>query len=144
MAIESQAALLIEQAAAQGALEQLQPFQRVMKRHFRSAKSGCGPGPLDLADPLDHHGVVIAMRPAVQRQTDPHHSMVVGGKQQTVVTEIVEVQSVPPETAQQGLETGPDQDLTGENMVALKSGIKPGFPASVDRPKRQSLAGREG
>lgn len=98
MAIEPQRSALGEQTAAQRALQQAQPFQRVVQSLFRALPVPQRPTRFDLPNPFDHQGIVIAVRPAMQRQADADGGIIIGWKQHSIAAKVVKAEPVPPKT----------------------------------------------
>lgn len=130
---------MIKQLAAQALLQLAQALQRLHQRHFGGDGAAGGPSRLDLPHPFDHHGVVIAVRAAVQRQADPDCRAVISREQQAVVAKIIKVQPLPPQRIKHRVEAGPGQDLAGQNVVALQPRLISGHIGAIDGAKGQSL-----
>jgi len=135
MPIELQAALPIEQSAAECALQQAEPFKRLYQRDLRRLAVGGCPSGLNLADPLDHHRVAIAVRAAVQRQPDPDRRIVVRRKQQAIGAKVIERQAIRPDIAQHWREARHRFDLARKDVMALQTRIIAREFAPIDRAK---------
>ncbi len=83
----------IEQAATQRSLEETKAEERFLTRRHRRRWSRCVPTSLDLSDPFDHHRVVGAMRPAMERQAEPPCRLGPCRQQHPVMAEIIETRS---------------------------------------------------
>ena len=140
VAIEGEGfALRAEQAAAQGALQQGQPQQRLVERDLRRPAALLRPAGFDLANTLDHQPVVIAVRSAMQRQAQADDCAVAGRQQQAVAAKIVEADPLAPRSCR----TGDRKQLLpsnwrGQQVVALQAGIVIRPIVAVDRAKRQA------
>lgn len=101
IAIEDEpAALLIKQAAAERALEQIEPLPHNQQRHFRRAQPLGRPVGFNLANPLDHQFIIGPMRAAMKRQADPQCRRVIGGQKQSIAAKIVETDPLGPDQVQ--------------------------------------------
>lgn len=85
---------MIQQPAAQSTLQQINAGERRMQRGPLVPPLPCPPARLDLAQPFDHHLVVAAVRPAVERQPHPQGRGIAAGQQHAVAPEIVKAQPV--------------------------------------------------
>ena len=90
----------------------------------------------DLADSLDDHGVVIAVRTAMERQAEQTRPRIVSRQQQPVRAKIVEPDPAAPERLEQATETGAGDSLTGQEVVPLHARIIVRRPDAVDRAER--------
>jgi hypothetical protein len=92
---------------------------------------------LDLADPLDHHRVVIAMRAAMERQADPQRRRIARRQQHAIAAEIIEARPFPANRFEQAAKTALRQQLPGQQMVALEPRIIAGGIGQVNRAERE-------
>ncbi len=132
----------VEQPAAQGALKQVQPEQRLPIGRTTRAGSLAAPARLDLPRPVEHHFVVLAVRAAMQRQADAFGLLLQRRQQQAVAAEIVKSDAARAQRADHLFERAMVQDLQRQQMVPLQPLDVPRPIAPVDAAKRQSGAGR--
>ena len=122
------------------ALEQAEPHQGVVQRGLGRFQPPRRPARLDLADSFDNQGVVIAVRAAVQRQTDPHGGDVAGRQQQAVGAKIVETDAFAADGFKQRAKAAPAEQLAGQEVVVVQAGIVIRGGAPVDRAETQPVA----
>ena len=110
-AVEADPAVLVKQFAAQRLLQMFKALIGLTQRNLRRLEAARRPSGLNPADPLNYHCVVIAVRPAVERQTDPHRRRIVGRKQQSVAAKIIEIDPFAPQCAEQPDKAAARKDL---------------------------------
>jgi len=116
-------------------LQQQQAHQRLIQRDFGCGQAPGRPASLDLAHPFEHHGVVMAMRTSVERQTDANCRNIIGRQKQPVHAKILEPQTLLPDRFKHGVETTLCQQLPRQQMMALHSRIIIGIATPVDLAK---------
>jgi len=123
MAIEPEATHRVKQPAPERALEQGQAHQCLVQGNFRCAASQCGPASLYLPHPFNHDGVVLPVRPTVERQAHAHGGRIAGGEQQTIAAEIVEAEVLAANCIEKVAEAAAAQQLPRQYVVTLQSRI---------------------
>lgn len=92
VAVEAERALFSQKSAAQRALQPVQALPRLHQGKFRRPAPSRRPASLNLSDPFDNHGIVSAMRPAMERQAKAHGSSIVRRKQQAIAAKVVKAE----------------------------------------------------
>lgn len=138
-AVEDEAAGL-EQAAAQGLLEQPQAEGDGCQRGVAPARAFARPRVFDHADALDHHLVVEPVRATMERQAEDPGGLFARGQEQAVAAEILEADRLAPEPVKQAGQGSDADELAGEEVMALEAGIVPGGAGPVDGAERQGCA----
>jgi len=91
---------------------------------------------LDLTDAFHHHGVVVPVRAAMQRQASRERALLMGGQQHAVDAEIVEAESSPVEAVHHAAQGLAGHDLVWQQVMALHLRIIAGAIRAIDRPER--------
>jgi len=91
---------------------------------------------LDLADAFHHHGVVVPVRAAMQRQASHERALLMGGQQHAVDAEIVKAESTLIEAVHHVAQGPEGHDLVRQQVMALHLRIIAGAIQAIDRPER--------
>jgi hypothetical protein len=134
----------LEQAAAEGLLEQAQALDSFDFGNQRRAEVEGRPGLFDVADAFDDESGVSVVRAAVEGEADAPRGRVVAGEQQAVAAEIVETDAIAPEGGEQQAESGFGEELAGQQVVALQAGLEAGIGVPVNRAEADALGRRAG
>jgi len=123
-------------------LQQRKAEQRLFERVVGYAQAPLGPAAFDLADPLEHHRVVTAVRPAMQRQADAQGRAFGARKQQAVAAKVVEADPIAPQAFPQECKAAGRQQLPRQQVMTLHGGLVTRVGRPVYDAKSQPAARR--
>jgi hypothetical protein len=124
----------------QSLLQERKTHQRFFEGEFGKTRASSRPIALDPADTIEDHRAVVAMGPAMERQSYPQRGALGTGKQQSVAAEIVETDALGAYAGKEMPEATCRQELPGQQVMPLHARLVSRFTTAINSAKWKAAA----